>query len=110
VKSQSLKLISKTVRYSAGAMCRNIRVLYNFKPPTTEAEIRDAALQYVRKVSGVREPSSADREVFDKAVADISASTARLLATLTARAPLRTREGEKEKARAKWKLRVERIP
>ncbi len=90
-------------------MCRNIRVLYNFKPPTTEAEIRDAALQYVRKVSGVREPSSADREVFDKAVADISASTARLLATLTARAPLRTREGEKEKARAKWKLRVERI-
>jgi hypothetical protein len=89
-------------------MCRNIRVLYNFKPPTTDEEIRDAALQYVRKVSGVREPASADRETFDRAVADISASTARLLSALTARAPVRTREGEKEKARAKWKLRVAR--
>ncbi|MGH7435000.1 MAG: DUF2277 domain-containing protein [Polyangiaceae bacterium] len=90
-------------------MCRNIRVLYNFKPPTTEGEIRDAALQYVRKVSGIREPSTADQEVFDRAVADISASTTLLLAALTARAPLRTREGEKEKAREKWKLRAARI-
>jgi hypothetical protein len=89
-------------------MCRNIRVLHNFQPPTTEAEIRDAALQFVRKVSGVRAPSAGDQEAFDRAVAEVTASTTRLLASLTARAPLRTREGEREKGRARWKLREAR--
>jgi hypothetical protein len=90
-------------------MCRNIRVLYNFEPPTTAEEIHDAALQYVRKVSGVREPSAIDHQAFERAVADVAASTARLLATLQARAPVRTRDGEKEKARARWKLREARL-
>lgn len=80
-------------------MCRNIRVLYHFEPPTTEAEIRDAALQYVRKVSGLREPSAADAPAFERAVTEISESTGRLLATLTARTAVRTREHEREKAR-----------
>jgi hypothetical protein len=90
-------------------MCRNIRVLYNFVPPTTEQEMADAALQYVRKVSGIRAPSDVDRAVFDQAVADVTQATRHLLATLKARAPVRTREGEKEKARARWKIREARI-
>jgi len=86
-------------------MCRNIRVLYNFEPPTTEDEIRLAALQYVRKVSGVRAPSAADQAAFDRAVDAVAAATSSLLGGLHARSPVRTREGEIEKARAKWKLR-----
>jgi hypothetical protein len=90
-------------------MCRNIRVLYNFKPPTTAEEIRAAALQYTRKVSGLREPAAADREAFERCVDEVAALTATLLGSLTARAPLRTREGEREKGRARWKLRQERM-
>jgi hypothetical protein len=89
-------------------MCRNIRVLYNFQPPTTEEEIRAAALQYVRKVSGLRAPSLADRAAFDLAVDDVAAVTGRLLGVLEARAPVRTRDGEREKLRARWKLRQAR--
>jgi hypothetical protein len=80
-------------------MCRNIRVLYRFEPPTTAAEIRAAALQYVRKVSGLREPSAADAETFEQAVAAVAASTERLLGSLKARTVVRTREREQEKAR-----------
>jgi hypothetical protein len=87
------------------AMCRNIRVLYNFQPPTTETEIRAAALQYVRKVSGLNAPSAADQEAFDLAVAEVAASTERLLGVLKARSPVRTREGEQAKARARWAAR-----
>jgi hypothetical protein len=86
-------------------MCRNIRVLYNFAPPTTPEEIHAAALQYVRKVTGLRVPSVADREEFERTVDAIAASTGQLLASLKARAPLRTRESEREKARARWKVR-----
>jgi len=86
-------------------VCRNIRVLYNFRPPTTQDEIRAAALQYVRKVSGVHAPSLADRAAFDQGVAEVAGITERLLASLTAKALVRTREGEKEKARARWRLR-----
>jgi hypothetical protein len=89
-------------------MCRNIRVLYNFQPPTTEDEIRAAALQYVRKVSGVNAPSAADKEAFDRALGEVADSTRRLLATLQARAPVRTREGEAAKGRARWAARVTR--
>lgn len=91
------------------AMCRNIRVLYNFQPPTTHEEIRAAALQYVRKVSGLTKPSAADQALFDQAIDDVSAATERLVRNLTARAPVRTREGEIEKARARWTLREARI-
>ena len=90
-------------------MCRNIRVLYNFQPPTTEDEMRAAALQYVRKVSGLQKPSQVDEATFARAVEDVTAATERLLATLKARAPVRTREGEKEKARMKWKIREARM-
>jgi hypothetical protein len=90
-------------------MCRNIRVLYNFQPPTTEEEIRAAALQFVRKVSGVTAPSAVDKAAFDQAIDEVAASTSRLLGSLKARTPVRTREGEKEKARARWTARVARV-
>lgn len=90
-------------------MCRNIRVLYNFQPPTTVDEMRAAALQYVRKVSGLQKPSQLDEAAFERAVDDVTAATERLLASLKARAPVRTREGEKEKARTKWKIREARM-
>jgi hypothetical protein len=86
-------------------MCRNIRVLYNFDPPTTHEEIRDAALQFVRKVSGLREPSQADAEPFGHAVDEIAASTERLLGALQARTATRTREEERAKGRARWEAR-----
>ena len=86
-------------------MCRNIRVLHNFQPPTTPEEIRDAALQFVRKVSGIHKPSQGDQASFGRAVAEIAASTERLLGVLTAQGKVRTREQEREKARARWKRR-----
>ena len=87
-------------------MCRNIRVLYNFEPPTTRDEIRDAALQYVRKVSGLQRPSTADAEAFEAAVDAIAGSTERLLGALQARTTVRTRDGERRKARARWERRA----
>jgi hypothetical protein len=90
-------------------MCRNIRVLYNFAPPTTPEEVHAAATQYVRKVSGLARPSAADAEAFDKAVAEVAASTATLLASLVAKAPVRTRESEREKGRARWAVRAARV-
>lgn len=89
-------------------MCRNIRVLHNFEPPTTPDEIRAAALQYVRKVSGLNKPSIADTESFEAAIDEIAASTAKLLASLKSRGTVRTREGEREKARVRFALRATR--
>jgi hypothetical protein len=80
-------------------MCRNIRPLFNFDPPTTPDEMHDAALQYVRKVSGSTNPSQNNRAVFDRAVADITAATERLVAGLVTAAPPRNREIERQKAR-----------
>ncbi len=82
-------------------MCRNIRVLYHFDPPTTDAEVRDAALQFVRKVSGLRAPSAVDAATFEAAVDAVAAATRRLLEGLRARTASRTREGERAKARAR---------
>ena len=82
-------------------MCRNIRTLHNFDPHTTEAEIREAALQYVRKVSGMQKPSRANAEAFERAVEDVTAVTARLLDELVTSAPPRDREAEAEKRRAR---------
>lgn len=90
-------------------MCRNIRVLYHFEPPTTGEEIRAAALQYVRKVSGLREPSRADAPAFERAVAEVADATGRLLEALTAQTAVRTREGERERARARGQERAERL-
>jgi hypothetical protein len=86
-------------------MCRNIRVLYNFEPPTTADEIRAAALQFVRKVSGLNKPSQADAAVFERAIDDVTAATEKLLAGLTARSVVRTREGERAKAHARFLAR-----
>lgn len=87
-------------------MCRNIRILHHFQPPTTPEEIDAAAIQYVRKVSGLRAPSRADTEAFERAVAEVAEATSRLLAALPSRGEARTREGEREKARAKWSART----
>jgi len=80
-------------------MCRNIRPLFNFDPPTTPEEIRDAALQYVRKVSGSPRPSQANRDAFDRAVEEITLATEKLVAGLVTTAPPRNRDIEREKAR-----------
>ena len=90
-------------------MCRNIRVLYNFEPPTTADEVRAAAEQYVRKVSGLSHPPAADVAAFERAVDEIARSTSRLLGALSANTAVRTREREKEKARERWKQREERL-
>jgi hypothetical protein len=89
-------------------MCRNIRVLHHFEPPTTEEEILAAALQYVRKVSGLPKPTAADQPAFDKAMHAVAAATRTLLHALPERGGVRTREGEKEKARQRWLRRPAR--
>ena len=82
-------------------MCRNIRTLHNFEPPATSEEVHDAALQYVRKVSGMQKPSRANAEAFEQAVEDVTAATARLLGSLVTTAPPRDREVEAERRRAR---------
>lgn len=89
-----------------GAMCRNIRVLHDFAPPTTDEEIRAAALQYVRKVSGLPKPTRGTDEAFEQAIESVAAATKALLAVLPPRATPRTREGEREKARLRFRARV----
>lgn len=79
-------------------MCRNIKPLYNFEPPATEEEIRGAALQYVRKISGYTRPSTANQEAFERAVDEVSAASQRLLASLVSSAKPRDRAVEAEKA------------
>ena len=83
-------------------MCRNIRNLYNFEPPATDQEVRDAALQYVRKVSGFTKPSQANVVAFERAVDAVAEATAELLGELVTSAPPKDREVEAAKARARW--------
>ena len=87
-------------------MCRNIHTLYNFEPPATEDEVRDAALQYVRKISGFTKPSQANVEAFDRAVEAVSAATSRLIDELVTTAPPKSREVEAQKKRTRWEQRV----
>jgi hypothetical protein len=82
-------------------MCRNIRPLHNFEPPATEEEIQNAALQYVRKISGYNKPSQANAEAFERAVDEVAAASARLLAELVTSAPPKDREVEAAKRRAR---------
>jgi hypothetical protein len=82
-------------------MCRNIRTLHNFEPAASEEEIRAAALQYVRKVSGSTRPSKANEEAFERAVEEVIEVTARLLDSLVTKAPPKNREEEAEKAPAR---------
>jgi hypothetical protein len=82
-------------------MCRNIHTLYNFEPSATNEEIRDASLQYVRKISGFTKPSQANAEAFARAVDEVAAASKRLLDQLVTSAPPKDREVEAERARAR---------
>lgn len=82
-------------------MCRNIKTLFNFEPPATELEIRDASLQFVRKLSGFNVPSQANAEAFDRAVEQVAATARELMASLRTTAEPRNREVEAEKAKAR---------
>jgi hypothetical protein len=82
-------------------MCRNIHTLFNYEPPATAEEVRDAALQYVRKVSGSTKPSQANEEAFAAAVREVAEATQRLLESLVTTAPPKDREVEAERARAR---------
>lgn len=92
-----------------GGMCRNIRTLHNFVPPVTDEEIRAAALQYVRKVSGCARPSQANGPSFERAVAEVAQATRALLDTLVTSGPPKTREEQAAKARERWQRRATRM-
>ena len=89
-------------------MCRNIKTLFNFEPPVNDDEVEAAALQYVRKVSGMTKPSQANQDVFQAAVDEIAAATRALLAELSTSAAPRSREEEADKARERGRKRSER--
>jgi hypothetical protein len=82
-------------------MCRNIHTLFNFEPPATDEEVRDAALQYVRKISGFTKPSRANEEAFARAVDEVSVASKRLLDVLVTSAAPKDREVEAERASAR---------
>ena len=86
-------------------MCRNIKPLFNFAPPASEAEIRAAALQFVRKISGFTRPSHANEAAFDRAVGEVAAAAERLMGSLVTGAQARDREVEAQKARERGKAR-----
>jgi len=86
-------------------MCRNIKTLFNFDPPATQAEIHASALQFVRKLSGFNSPSQANAEVFNRAVSEVSDSARRLMASLQTNAPARDREVEAAKAKERSRAR-----
>jgi hypothetical protein len=86
-------------------MCRNIKTLFNFEPPATELEIRDASLQFVRKLSGFNVPSKANEEAFESAVDEVAAVARRLISSLVTSAEPRNREVEAAKAKARAQIR-----
>ena len=86
-------------------MCRNIHTLFNFEPPASKEEVRDAALQYVRKVSGFSKPSQANEAAFERAVDEVAAATARLLGELMTNAPPKDREVEAARKRERAEKR-----
>ncbi len=86
-------------------MCRNIRPLFNFEPPATEAEIRAASLQFVRKISGFTRPSQANEPAFERAVAEVTLAAQRLLGSMVTTAGPRDRDREAEKARQRAQTR-----
>jgi hypothetical protein len=90
-------------------MCRNIRTLFNFEPPVTEAEIRAASLQFVRKISGFNKPSQQNEPAFLRAIEEVAAASRTLLNSLETHAPAKNREEEAAKAKARAALRFERV-
>ncbi len=95
--------------WSQTGMCRNIRTLFNFEPPATEEEIRAAALQFVRKISGFNKPSKANEVAFYSAVDDIARITSRLLVSLESTATPKNRQEEAARARARAARRYGRV-
>jgi hypothetical protein len=93
------------MRMGATAVCRSIKILFNFTPPATDEEIRAASLQFVRKLSGFSRPSQANRAAFDQAVDEVAASARALIGALVTTAEPRDREIEAERARARAALR-----
>ena len=91
-------------------MCRNIRPLFHFEPPVTSDEVRNASLQFVRKVSGFTKPSAANQASFDQAVDEVAAVVHRLMGTLVTNAPPKNREVEAAKARVRSAQRYARPP
>ena len=91
-------------------MCRNIRPLFNFEPPATEAEIRASALQFVRKVSGFAKPSQANAEAFERAVDEVAEAARNLILSLHSAAPPRDRETVAQQARERSRLRFGSAP
>ncbi|HUQ27187.1 MAG TPA: DUF2277 domain-containing protein [Usitatibacter sp.] len=90
-------------------MCRNIKTLFNFEPPATQAEIHDASLQFVRKLSGFTQPSKANEAAFQRAVDEIAASAEALIGSLVTNAQSRSREVEAAKAKERSALRFRRV-
>jgi len=90
-------------------MCRNIKTLFNFEPPATKAEIRDASLQFVRKLSGFTQPSKANEAAFERAVEEIAASAEVLIASLVTSAQSRSREVEAAKSKERSAMRFRRV-
>jgi hypothetical protein len=88
-------------------MCRNIKTLFNFAPPATEAEIRDASLQFVRKLSGFNAPSKANQMAFDRAVEEVASAASALIRSLVTTAEPRDREVEAARARARSAMRFD---
>lgn len=86
-------------------MCRNIRTLAHFEPPATDAEVRGAALQFVRKISGTTRPSRANQAAFDQAVDEVTVAAQRLIASFQSAAPPRSREVEERRARERAQKR-----
>ena len=90
-------------------MCRNIKTLFNFEPPATQAEIHDASLQFVRKLSGFTRPSKANEAAFDRAVQDIAAAAELLIGSLVTNAEARNRDVEAAKAKQRSEMRFRRV-
>lgn len=90
-------------------MCRNIRPLFNFDPPATELEVRAAALQFIRKISGYHTPSAVNKAAFDRAVADVAGTAVALLGSLQASTQPKDRAVEAAKARARARIRYARL-
>ena len=90
-------------------MCRNIKTLFNFEPPATDAEVRAASLQFVRKLSGFTAPSQANQEAFERAVNDVAAVARQLVDSLVSNAPPKNREAEAVKAKLRSAERFRRV-
>ena len=103
-------MVSVRRREMQGTMCRNIKTLFNFEPPATELEIRDAALQFVRKLSGFNVPSKVNEAAFERAVSDVARVARQLIESLATPAAPKTREVEAAKARARAMLRYGSTP